>query len=442
MNTSTSVLEQAINQHRQGRLEQAEATYRDVLSRHPDDPDALHFLGLLLHQKGDSGSAIKLIRRALRRSPGYLDAYKNLGVIFLERDQSAEAEECYRKAVELDPGDATAWSHRCVALKNQKRFGEAIEAGERAVTLNANDVGAWFNLGNALAKAGRLDQSTKAYGKALELDCSFVPAHVEMCHVLYRMESAGSDPGVAAQDRIRAYQAWLEQDPNNAVARFMLAACQGGAAADRAPDDFVRELFDGFADSFDKNLAALDYRVPGLIEARLAGHAAPQGRDLDVLDAGCGTGLCGPFLRTVAKRLVGVDLSGAMLQKAALRNVYDELIEAELRHFLWTAPRRFDLIVCADTLVYFGALDTVLAAAASALRPGGRLIFSLEGLPHPAPLEFRLNHSGRYAHHPAYAVDSVAAAGLQLVACTEAVLRKESGQPVAGILVEAHKPVP
>jgi predicted TPR repeat methyltransferase len=205
------------------------------------------------------------------------------------------------------------------------------------------------------------------------------------------MDRAGGHPGVAAAECIQAYREWLELDPDNAIARFMLAAREGGAAADRAPDEFVRELFDGFADSFDKNLAVLDYRVPGLIEERIASNAMLRGRQLDVLDAACGTGLCGPFLRTLAKRLTGVDLSGAMLQKAALRKVYDELIEAELGSFLQDSPGRFDLIVCADTLVYFGSLGVITCAAANALAPRGILLFSLERLSDDKEGGVRLN---------------------------------------------------
>ncbi len=55
---------------------------------------------------------------------------------------------------------------------------------------------------------------------------------------------------------------------------------------------------------------------------------------LAVLDAGCGTGLCAPWLVPYAHRLVGVDLSQAMLDKAAARACYDELAKADLVAFL------------------------------------------------------------------------------------------------------------
>ncbi|MGK2927542.1 MAG: tetratricopeptide repeat protein [Lysobacterales bacterium] len=436
----TSTLEQAIREHQQGQLDRAERVYRTLLTEQPDNPDALHFLGLLLHQQGDSASAIELIQRSLRTCPEYADAHKNLGTIHQASGQSSAAEKCYRRALEIDGEDADAWDRLCVALKNQRRFAEAIAAGQRSVALRGGIAASWFNLGNALARAAHLEQAVEAYARALELERTLVPAHVELCHVLYRMDRAGKGSAATAQRRIEAYRAWLEADPENPIARFMLAACEGGAPAARAPDDFVRELFDDFADSFEQKLSALDYRVPGLIEERLAGNAGLGGRELDVLDAGCGTGLCGPFLRTVAGRLTGVDLSGQMLQRAARRGVYDRLVEAELSGFLQNEASRFELIVAADTLVYFGDLGKITRAAAAALTPAGLLLFTVERHSDATQSGVRLNSSGRYSHSRAHVEGCLRAAGLNLVHCEEVVLRQESGQPVAGILIEASKP--
>jgi predicted TPR repeat methyltransferase len=87
---------------------------------------------------------------------------------------------------------------------------------------------------------------------------------------------------------------------------------------DRASDDYVRRTFDHFADAFDENLRDLGYRAPQLVAEALERHRGAAGDvvKLDVLDAGAGTGLCGPLLRDRAGTLVGVDLSSGMLEKA------------------------------------------------------------------------------------------------------------------------------
>ena len=142
----------------------------------------------------------------------------------------------------------------------------------------------------------------------------------------------------------------------------MLAACSGRDVPARASDAFIEKTFDSFAASFDAKLAKLSYRAPALVAEMLADSDVEASKSLDVLDAGCGTGLCGPLIAPYARRLVGVDLSARMLAQARARNVYDELVKRELTAYLRDSTGAFDVIVSADTLVYFGPLEDVVAA--------------------------------------------------------------------------------
>jgi predicted TPR repeat methyltransferase len=210
----------------------------------------------------------------------------------------------------------------------------------------------------------------------------------------------------------------------------------------RASDDYVRATFDTFAPTFDQQLQELDYRVPTMTAAAVAKALGEPAGNLDVLDAGCGTGLCGPLLRPFARRLTGVDLSPAMLQRAQARQAYDDLVTGELTAHLRGAEGRYDLIVSADTLVYFGDLRPILAAAVHALRSSGLLVFSLEqDCSADAPQRgFRLQPQGRYCHTVDEVVRTLAEAGLCLHELTCGILRTELGQPVAGMIVAAGKP--
>ena len=110
----------------------------------------------------------------------------------------------------------------------------------------------------------------------------------------------------------------------------------------------------------------------------LAEILGPPQCALDVLDAGCGTGLCAPLLKPYARSLAGVDLSGGMLAKALSRAIYDQLVESEISRLLDERAAQFDVIASADTLCYFGDLASVVQAARTALRPQGWLAFTLE----------------------------------------------------------------
>jgi predicted TPR repeat methyltransferase len=76
--------------------------------------------------------------------------------------------------------------------------------------------------------------------------------------------------------------------------------------------------------------------------------------NLTILDAGCGTGLCGPVLRPFASHLIGIDISSGILEKARSRHCYDQLEKSELTVFLQAAHEVFDVVAACDTFNYFG----------------------------------------------------------------------------------------
>src|SRR4029079_4754925 len=80
------------------------------------------------------------------------------------------------------------------------------------------------------------------------------------------------------------------------------------------------------------------------------------------------------------------------------KNVYTDLQQCEITEFLRTHCAAFDVIVSADTLVYFGDLIEFCTVAAGALRPSGLLIFTLEHAVDEDNIEYRLELHGRYSH--------------------------------------------
>jgi predicted TPR repeat methyltransferase len=152
-----------------------------------------------------------------------------------------------------------------------------------------------------------------------------------------------------------------------------------------------------------------------------------------VADIGCGTGLVGALLRPHVRRLVGADLSSAMLDCARRRCVYDELTQMDLLAFLRDATASFDAVVAADVLCYFGVLDDVAAAVVGALRPGGVFAFTVESQAEADPGEWSLGMTGRYAHSPGYVATVMA--DFDDVTIRHCSLRMEAGLPVDGLLV-------
>ncbi|MCA9139180.1 MAG: tetratricopeptide repeat protein, partial [Planctomycetales bacterium] len=340
----SEVVSLAVTLHQSGHVVEAEELYKRALEREPDHVDALHFLGVLRHQQGDSTEAARLIRLALRTNPSYFGARVNLGNVLKESERFAEAETEYRKVLQADPKNAGAWNNLGAALRVLKRTDEAIAAFQSAVKLQPRFAEAYQNLGNAFKSGDRMDEALTAYRTAVEIEPGNTTAHLSLGRALYMFGRI--------DEALIVYRKWLEIDPDNAVAKHMVASCAGGQVPERCSDEFVKKSFDAFASSFDEVLQRLDYRAPELIEEAIQNALPPADGTLVVLDAGCGTGLCGESLKPFAETLVGVDLSPKMLQKAKLRRLYDELAEAELASFMARHPNEYDLIASADTLIY------------------------------------------------------------------------------------------
>jgi predicted TPR repeat methyltransferase len=414
-----------------GRVREAGVLCRRVLEIEPGHADALHYAGMIAHRVGESDRAVALMRESLERAPAQADWHSNLGIVLQATGDLEGAVEAFTRALELQPAHVNALNNLGVLHRVFGRHEEAERAYRAAIAIDPNDANTYQNLAILLDLTGRTREAVEAYSKTLTLRVSHPEAQRQLA-VAYCL--------LGQRDKaVEVCEAWVAREPDNPHARHTLAACSGRDVPPRAPDEYVQDVFDRFAETFEAKLARLHYRAPALVAGALDGSGLAAARALDVLDAGCGTGLCGPLLAPYARRLVGVDLSQGMLERAREKTVYDDLLQAELTTFLRGAAGGFDVIVSADTLVYFGALDEVVTAAADALRPGGVLVFTLEEATSADVETYELRPHGRYTHQAAYVERLLTAAGLRPV-IDRAELRKEAGLPVAGLVVRAGKP--
>ena len=427
---SEELLPQAIALHECGRLAEAAALYDRVLEDDPNEPNALHLMGLVQHQRGDTPAGAAFIRRAIALMPDFPEAHNNLGQLLRDCGDTAESAAAFAEAVRLQPDYVLAWRNLRDTLQAAGRAEDAIAAAETVARLQPESAAAQFELADLLLAGNHGEAAVAACRRAVERDADNFTAHMKLIRVLDRLGQVA-----AARDAVRQ---WRARAPDDAFAQHMAAALLGEAAPPRAADGYVRNLFDSTAESFDAHLAKLDYRAPDLILRAFTIVADELSADLDILDAGCGTGLCGPLLRPLVRSLVGVDLSPGMLAQACAKGCYDTLKEAELTGFLNEQPERFDAVISADTFCYFGDLAGILSATEAALRPGGYVIFTVEATA-STDEDYALGQHGRYAHSETYVRSSLAAAGLALRRLGFDRLRYESARPVLGLVVTAEK---
>jgi predicted TPR repeat methyltransferase len=418
---------------RSGKLAEAESIYHAIREVFPDEPNTLHFLGILRHQQGRNDEALALIRRAADGLPGDSGPWVNLGNVLLEAQRFDDAVDAYKQASEISPDNILMYNNLGLLHSRRNFFDLAEAAYKHALTIAPNAEYVLHNYARLMQRQGRYEEAV-AYGvKTLATNPNDPKARRVLC-----MSHALLGDMQAARDVVRE---WLAIDPDNPQAAHLLAAVGGSAAPARASDAYVAAEFDSFSKSFDAKLELLGYRAPELVADALTRAIAPATTAGDILDAGCGTGLCAPRLRPLAGRLDGVDLSEGMLDKARARGGYDSLTQAELTGYIAQHTAHWDAIVSADTLCYFGELAPVFSAVHAALRAGGWLVFSVEATESSNADDsgYHLNYHGRYAHTRSFVEACLRGAGLTPVSVESAVLRMEVLRPVQGLVVVARR---
>ena len=390
MHGVAATYERALTLHRGGQLDEAAALYDEVLAGEPGHFGALHLLGVVQGQRGRYAEALDLIERAIRVDSTVAAAHAHLGNAQHALGLFADAVTSYDRALALTPRYRLALMGRGKALWSLHRLTDALASYEAALDIEPECSESLMNRGDILLAIGR-----RSEGEAS----------------LRRAEACGAD-----SQRIR----------------FVLASVGREPIPNMAPTGYLRDLFDDYADRFDGELIGLlRYRVPELLAERVRRDSPPGG--IDILDLGCGTGLCGLELKSVARRLTGIDVSPNMLAKARERDVYTELECVELTDYLAKRAAEFDLVVASDVLIYLGDLAPVFAGVRQILRAGGRFVFSVEAADQS---DFELGTTRRYRHSKRYLDRLAADHGFKIDSLESHVLRFEAGSAVNGHLVQ------
>mmetsp|Transcript_7613 Transcript_7613/g.16467 ORF Transcript_7613/g.16467 Transcript_7613/m.16467 type:complete len:592 (-) Transcript_7613:164-1939(-) len=471
---------------KQKRVETAISLLRNVLSSHPKDGDAAFNLALLLQDSSrseditrEAANLYQTAVEAIDKDEGEEDRWDALANMAAAKQELGEflgpygARRSYERAIVLLEGMVGEYNTYMDQMLNEadsaKR--EYDDEGFHETQMQINSINAY------------LSKLYYGYGTILselpQSDCLSLMAEESLLMDTKKGTDESSAKMVCESNAVNALRLAVDLDGNNVVAMHMLAAMTGGendGGEGRASNEFVSALFDDFADTFDEKLGALGYKVPQLVGEAAYDMLKMSNMDTfhSALDAGCGTGLAGRFLRPLLDGpLVGVDLSKKMLELAAgctitkgcgLKDsdaseregseedersrtpLYDSLMSLDLETATidelvsGDSIDGFDLIVAADVLVYFGDIQRLLMNF-SELSNGNDektsfLIFSCERVDDEIapPAGWKLQSSGRYAHSKSYVIGVAEQAGYDLVSYEEIVPRMEKGEEVQGHL--------
>lgn len=408
----------------QRKFEQAETEYQDLLRIEPGLAAAWDKLARAQAGLNKLEEAKDAATRALSLEPRMGQAHYTLGNILEALGDQERARDHFREATELLPKLPKTHIRLGQVLFNLREYAAAAESFQNVLNLGPGSADIHYMMGECFRMRKIIGRAENCYRTAVALNKDHLQAHYRLATLLGNMSRH--------DDAAKQFAEILRINPNDETARHLLAA-QRGETTSTAPVGYVKTLFDGFADTFDAKLVEeLGYRIPELLYDMVSRLATPASNSLDVIDLGCGTGLCAPFFRAMARTLHGVDLSPGMVEKARERKMYDTLETGDIVASLKSRTEAWDLAVSTDVFIYVGDLRETFSACTSALRPGGVFAFSVEA-DDDADI-FVLRPTGRYAHSSQYIRSLAAATGFTEIERRAVVVRKEKGQDVNGYL--------
>jgi predicted TPR repeat methyltransferase len=440
-------------------------------------------LGQLLLRQERYAQAINELTAALDARPdnaawlaSRAEAHEHSGSIFKAVEDAASA-------VLAEPKSAEHAALLARVLQRSGRHDEAVLSWAEAIRLDGEKLAYYEGLAHAMWIKGSLDSAVEIYEKLLaaypenesyyvliselqmqlrkpELAAAVCQAALDRdLKTAYIYRSYGNAMLVTG-DKAKATESFrkgLAISPKDGYLIHMLAVASG-ENPERAPEDYVRAVFDARSDTYEASaLFRLGVRVPGLIRREILrirpklDPTRPAAHKLSaVLDLGCGSGLVGALTYDLTAYLKGVDLSRNIVRYAQLKNIYHEVEISDIIASMNADPRLYECIVAGDTLCYLGDLTPVFEAAFKRLLPSGLFVLSLEGGAESWRADiaagvstdrYRLQDTARYAHALPYVEQAAKAAGFEVVQVWPEVLSTEDDTDLPGYVISLRRPL-
>src|SRR3990167_914958 len=447
----------------QGLYSQAVEILQKSIQMNPHYIPALNNLGTVYYAQGKLADAVRVYRLALEKQSDYIYIYYNLGLALVKQNAFEEAVGVYQALLERSPEHFAARFHLGCVLMQQEKMTDALQQflviaekrthhvetevniatcylkiGDlneaklhylKALALTPHDTQILFNLGVINMQQGHIDNAIQNYQQVVLIHPDFFAAHNNLGVAFLAKQHAGF--------ALHHFQEALRLQPNNQSIHYIVKMLAQNQRLLAAPPDYIKSLFDAYADHYEPHLVnLLDYTLPQKLHDAVYQVVKMAPHSYDILDLGCGTGLCGVLFKSYAKSLTGVDLSEKMLEIAAQKNIYNTLVTDDLVHFLENKNAMYDLIVAGDALVYIGDLHLLFDYVNHALRADGLFVFNTEiCIDH----DYQMNQSGRFSHQQTYLEQLAHKNQLDIAFYQSVITRMQNNEPVYGYLYVLQK---
>lgn len=404
----------------QKEINAAVTQFKNVLSLHPNSIQGHWQLASIYWQAQDLEKVHYHYKKILSLEPDSLELLNNLAALMLKKEQPGIAIDYLKRALAIDPKHKIARNNLAAMLLQSNQLKEAIWHYSLYLNLVPLDTEALFNRAHSLMLTGQLNEAIYDLKKILTIDDKHIDTYCNLAAIYLKLNDRATS--------LIYYQTILNLSNNHPIANYMVSALTQRSTPDSAPLEYIKNLFDNYAFQFDTHLQnVLQYRTPELLREQL--NPFLKNKKYNLLDLGCGTGLSGQCFIDIAKKITGIDISGNMLIKAKEKACYDVLIEKDILKGIAELKKYFDLILCIDTLVYFGNLNEFFTKITFCLAANSLLAFSVE-LSDNNIISYTLQTNGRYQHAEIYVKELAKKNQLKLLSYAKVAGRQQENKAI------------
>lgn len=353
---------------------------------------------------------------------------KKANTLYLKKKYTS-AIKYYLNILKDDSSYLPALANTATAYFELQKFDKAIPFFYDVIALDSTNPW-WYNyLSQSLVKCGNLTGGLENAWQAVLLGYNDNAHHLNLAYTIYEIfDEEGSEKTIPLLKK------WYEKFPKNPIAEQCFKSYFYDKNFNQSNIKYVEELFDVFASDFDNVLAKLNYDSPKFIAQYLLENLSLKNEEkITVLDLGCGSGLCGKYIKKIFKKvyLVGVDISSQMLKKAYEKNVYDKLVKCDIANCFCDENIVFDVAVASDVLTYFGELNFVFKRLDFLLKKDGVFAFTISENK-VNKNDYFLMPSSRFVHSQKYVEIMIKKYGYSIIKNEYKVLRKEGDKDIVG----------
>jgi len=422
--------------YKSGDYSAAQKVCKQVLRNDSKNIPTLTMLGNISFLFHNYDEALSYYQQIENNSPTDFINLLNLSNVYFEQQNFEQSQKYALLALKTRQDDVTALSLLGNSLMAKDEYDSALDIFYKLLEHKPNDCWTLNSISQILQKKGKYQQAFDSAFSAVKNSCGDDSQQLNLGYFLY--ETSLEKGFEYIRDMVAL---WKKEYGELPQVSYMINALEQNQKIEVTEASYLQNVFDNFASGFEQVLAGLEYAAPRYISEFMQ-ELYPQlsWKKLHILDAGCGTGLCGVFLKKYSSwhGLDGVDISQGMLKEARKKKIYHRLYQQELCEFLFAHKNTYDLITAADVLTYFGKLENVIRGFAFAIKKRGRIIFTITRNSATDAAWF-LHSSGRFAHSLEYVENLLKQYDFSLEKHVLKQLRLENDSPVMGYIVAARK---